>query len=155
MIHDLNIQGSSAHRALFPGSENRPSRVHKVHVGFVRFFCPWIVKSLDREMPYPPHLLKHDNRHVSGNHLDVRVGTGYVLDHCQFPTKTPRLGLLDLNPTCLEMAAKRLARFQPTIFRANALEPIHIGAPRVRLHRIDLSAALPARHHSHQNHRFG
>ena len=81
-------------------------------------------------MPYPPHLLKHDNRHVSGNHLDIGVGTGYFLDHCQFPTKTPRLGLLDLNPTCLEMALKRLARFQPTIFRANALEPIHLDAPR-------------------------
>ncbi len=102
-----------------------------------------------------PHLLKYDNRHVSGNHLGIGVGTGYFLDHCQFPTKTPRLGLLDLNPTCLEMALKRLARFQPTIFRANALEPIHIGAPRVRLLRPELSTALSARDHSHKSHRPG
>ena len=36
-------------------------------------------------------LLDHYNQHVSGNHLDVGVGTGYLLDNCQFPVHDPTL----------------------------------------------------------------
>jgi hypothetical protein len=30
-------------------------------------------------------IVEHYNLHVSANHLDVGVGTGYFLDHCTFP----------------------------------------------------------------------
>jgi ubiquinone/menaquinone biosynthesis C-methylase UbiE len=71
-------------------------------------------------------LLRMYNDHVTANHLDVGVGTGYLLDHCQFPVDRPRIGLLDLNSSCLEVAAERISRFHPSQFQANVLVPIEI-----------------------------
>lgn len=51
--------------------------------------------------------------HVSANHLDVGVGTGYFLDRCTFPAPRPRLALMDLNPARLEVASRRVSRFEP------------------------------------------
>lgn len=36
------------------------------------------------------------NTHVSANHLDVGVGTGYFLDRCRYPATKPRVALMDL-----------------------------------------------------------
>ena len=72
------------------------------------------------------HLLSHYHHMVTSNHLDVGVGTGYFLDRCRFPTDRPRIGLMDLNPTCLETARRRIARYQPEVYRANVLEPIRL-----------------------------
>jgi hypothetical protein len=36
-------------------------------------------------------LIEHYNRHVTSNHLDVGVGTGYFLDRCRFPSAAPRV----------------------------------------------------------------
>lgn len=74
------------------------------------------------------HILKLYNQHVSANHLDVGVGTGYFIDHCKFPTTNPRLGLMDINRNCLNVAGKRLARYSPEIYHRNVLEPIEIDA---------------------------
>jgi SAM-dependent methyltransferase len=63
-------------------------------------------------------------RHLSTNHLEVGVGTGYFLDRSQFPRSEPRLALLDLSPDCLRRTAGRLSRYAPEVYRANALEPI-------------------------------
>ncbi|MDP6553066.1 MAG: class I SAM-dependent methyltransferase [Pirellulaceae bacterium] len=71
-------------------------------------------------------LLRMYNDDISANHLDVGVGTGYLLDHCRFPAERPRIGLLDLNATCLQTAAQRIARYQPMQFQANVLMPIEI-----------------------------
>ena len=72
----------------------------------------------------------HDlyNEHVSANHLDVGVATGSILDHCRFPTPKPRLGLMDLNPNSLQVASRRLARYNPECYLRNVLEPIEIDA---------------------------
>ena len=72
------------------------------------------------------HLLELYNAHVSANHLDVGVGTGYLLDHCRFPVTQPRVGLLDLNAACLQTASARIARYHPELFQANVLAPIKI-----------------------------
>ena len=74
-------------------------------------------------------IVEHYNAHVSANHLDVGVGTGYFLDHCRFPA-TPRLALMDVNPNCLEVAAPRVERYAPEVYRANVLEPIELGVPK-------------------------
>ena len=74
-------------------------------------------------------IVEHYDAHVSANHLDVGVGTGYFLDHCRFPAP-PRIALMDLNPNCLEVAARRVARYAPEIYRADVFEPIVIQAPR-------------------------
>ena len=76
-----------------------------------------------------PKQLQHYERHVSANHLDVGVGSGYFLDRCHFPSTPPRVALLDLNPTALEFAAQRIARYKPERYRRNVLEPFTINAP--------------------------
>lgn len=75
-----------------------------------------------------PRIQQHYDAHISGNHLDVGVGTGYFLDHARFPTPEPRLALMDLNDQCLEVTARALTRFQPEVYRANVLDPITVDA---------------------------
>jgi 2-polyprenyl-3-methyl-5-hydroxy-6-metoxy-1,4-benzoquinol methylase len=69
------------------------------------------------------------NRHVTDNHLDVGVGTGYFLDRCRFPSDHPRLALMDLNPNCLHAAGSRVARYRPEMYRTNVLDPIDRNIP--------------------------
>jgi hypothetical protein len=69
-------------------------------------------------------LRAHYDANLSANHLDVGVGTGYYLDRCRFPTPTPRLVLMDLNPNSLEHAGARAARYAPELLRRNVLAPI-------------------------------
>ena len=76
-----------------------------------------------------PHLLDHYNRHVSGKHLEVGVGTGYLLDNCRFPATEPTIALMDLNPNPLQFTSARLRRYRPTTYLANVWEPIRIDMP--------------------------
>lgn len=69
-------------------------------------------------------LLEHYNRHVTDNHLDVGVGSGYFPDKCKFPSERPRVGLMDLNESSLRFAATRILRYSPSSFQCNVLEPI-------------------------------
>jgi hypothetical protein len=66
------------------------------------------------------------NEHVSGNHMDVGVGTGYFLDKCRFPTDIPTLALVDLNPNSLQTTAKRLGKYKPVTYTANILDPLEV-----------------------------
>jgi ubiquinone/menaquinone biosynthesis C-methylase UbiE len=72
----------------------------------------------------------HYNAHVTANHLDVGVGTGYFLDRCRFPTATPRIALMDLNPNTLAAASRRIARYEPETYRRNVLDPIALDGRR-------------------------
>ena len=74
-----------------------------------------------------PTLLARYNRFVSGNHLDVGVGSGYFLDHCRFPTATPRVALMDLNENSLAHTAHRIRRYNPECYRRNVLEDMSVG----------------------------
>ncbi len=76
-----------------------------------------------------PRILRHYDAHVSDNHLDVGVGTGFFLDRCRFPSGAPRVALMDLNPAALGHAAARIARYKPEQHRRNVLEPIALDAP--------------------------
>lgn len=69
-------------------------------------------------------LLDNYNENVSGKHLDVGVGTGYLLDKCQFPITEPEITLLDLNQNSLDVTAKRIGRHQPNSYRHNVFEPM-------------------------------
>ena len=77
-----------------------------------------------------PQLLALYDRHITGNHLEVGVGTGYYLDRCRFPVSQPRLVLLDMNPNSLAATARRVARYQPRVVQANALEPFPVEDDR-------------------------
>lgn len=69
----------------------------------------------------PSHLiLDFYNKHITGNHLDVGVGTGYFLDKCTFPTE-PRITIMDISPDSLKATAKRIARYNPAKYTANLL----------------------------------
>lgn len=71
-------------------------------------------------------ILAFYNDHISANHLDVGVGTGYFLDKCNFPT-SPRIMLLDINGTNLRRAAQRIRRYKPATHQANVLDPVDLG----------------------------
>ena len=75
-------------------------------------------------------LVAHYNKHLSGNHLDVGVGTGYFLEKCKFPTSTPRVALMDANVEALEYASRRIRRLKPEVYRRNVLEPISLDADK-------------------------
>lgn len=69
-------------------------------------------------------MLQHYSRHVSANHLDVGVGSGYFVDCCRFPSEDPRVALMDLNRDALSFAAQRISPRRVEIHHANVLEPI-------------------------------
>lgn len=64
------------------------------------------------------------DRHVTGEHLEAGVGTGYFLDRARFPVPSPRILLLDLNANCLEATRTRIRRYGPETLRCSLLEPI-------------------------------
>lgn len=68
----------------------------------------------------------HYNKHITANHLDVGVGTGYFLDRSRFSTSSPRIALMDLNQSTLDFASRRLARYNPETYRRNVLQAISI-----------------------------
>lgn len=73
-------------------------------------------------------LVRHYNEYITANHLDVGVGTGFFLDTCRFPSKKPRIGLLDINQNTLEFASRRISRYAPETYTHNVLEPIPVDS---------------------------
>ncbi len=68
----------------------------------------------------------YDNN-ISGNHLEIGVGSGFLLDRCRFPVASPNVALLDLNENSLEVTENRIKRYAPVSFRRNVLESFSIG----------------------------
>jgi SAM-dependent methyltransferase len=71
----------------------------------------------------PARLLDLYAENVSTNHLEVGVGTGYLLDRSRFPAEDPRITLMDLNTGPLEFTASRLERYAPQVHQASVLSP--------------------------------
>jgi 2-polyprenyl-3-methyl-5-hydroxy-6-metoxy-1,4-benzoquinol methylase len=93
----------------------------------------WVVLGISNRFIWKcptPGLEAHYNKHLSANHLDVGVGTGYFLDRCRFPSSKPRVALMDLNPEALAFTAQRIARYKPETYLRNVLEPIASDAER-------------------------
>lgn len=63
---------------------------------------------------------------ASDNHLDVGVGTGYLLDACRFPSRHPRITILDLNRNSLHVTRRRIVRYRPRPCLADVLAPLPI-----------------------------
>jgi SAM-dependent methyltransferase len=61
--------------------------------------------------------------HLSADHLEAGVGTGFFLDRAA-PLRFDRLALVDINRHCLDRAGRRLARFNPALYQVNLLAPI-------------------------------
>jgi hypothetical protein len=91
----------------------------------------WLVLGLSNRLIWrcpTQGLVAHYDRHVTANHLDAGVGTGYFLDCCRFPSMAPRVALMDLNLNALGFAARRIARYKPETYVRNVLEPIPFDA---------------------------
>ncbi|HYV43728.1 MAG TPA: class I SAM-dependent methyltransferase [Myxococcaceae bacterium] len=90
----------------------------------------WFVLGVSNRLMWrcpTPKLLELYQRHVTGRHMDVGVGTGYYLDKVRFPTPEPVIALVDLSPFSLEYAARRIARYRPTTHRADVLAPFQVN----------------------------
>lgn len=79
-------------------------------------------------------------RHISANHLEVGVGTGFLLRRALSQRKHDRLAFMDLSEACLERSQKRLAAYQPELYRHNLLQPITQEIPQ--FHSIALNSVL-------------
>ena len=86
--------------------------------------CRWIWRCPS------PQILAHYQSQVSGNHLDVGVGSGYFLDKVRFRTAHPRIVLMDMNASSLAYCAKRIRRYQPKTLQRNVLEKIMFEGER-------------------------
>ena len=73
-----------------------------------------------------PKLMTHFNNHITSNHLDIGVGTGYFLDKCRFPSPKVRIALMDLNQNSLNETSARIERYNPVEYRLNVLEDIKL-----------------------------
>ena len=62
---------------------------------------------------------------ISNNHLEIGVGTAYLLQGILSEEYKPRLALMDLNKNCLTKAAKKLEDFMPETYLQNVLDPIN------------------------------
>ncbi|AOP35534.1 methyltransferase [Leptospira tipperaryensis] len=75
----------------------------------------------------PQNMVQLYNKHLSANHLDIGVGTGYLLQKAKFPVVKPKISVMDLNANSLMEARKRLSDLagEFNAYRANILEPIN------------------------------
>ncbi|MGI9301359.1 MAG: class I SAM-dependent methyltransferase, partial [Gammaproteobacteria bacterium] len=85
-------------------------------VGLYKFVNPFIWRCPTERLL----ALYRDN--TSKNHLEIGIGTGCLLSST-LTAPPQRLALMDLNAACLRKSARRLARFAPTIYQHNILEP--------------------------------
>ncbi|WP_022948586.1 class I SAM-dependent methyltransferase [Methylohalobius crimeensis] len=105
----------------------RPAAGHTIYSPRILRVYDWFVLGLSNRLIWKcptRRLARHYDRHVTGNHLDVGIGTGYFLDKCRFPTPSPRVALMDLNRNSLDFTSRRIARYTPEIYRCDLLEPI-------------------------------
>src|SRR5687767_11187497 len=66
----------------------------------------------------------HYKKYASSNHLEVGVGTGFLLNRVVFDTTAPRVGLMDLSSACLLKTKRKVSRYAPETYLQNLLEPI-------------------------------
>ena len=116
--------------------EDEKTRVNaaiSLYSRYVLFHYDWFILGINCRFLWgcpSGRILDLYNRHVSANHLDVGVGTGYFMDKCRFPSAAPRLALMDLSPNSLRSAAKRLERYRPEVYQRNVLEGFPKDIPR-------------------------
>ncbi|MBM3544633.1 MAG: class I SAM-dependent methyltransferase [Alphaproteobacteria bacterium] len=126
------------------------ARAHAVYTPLNLYFYDLLVHGLSNHLAWrcPTRRLSAlYEANLSGNHLEAGVGTGFFLDHTG-EGRIGRLVLLDINRHCLDCAARRLARFNPTLVQANLLAPIATSlAPFDSVSLTYVLHCLPGRMH--------
>ncbi len=103
-------------------------RGHAVYTKRSLGFYDWWVLNFSNRLIWccPTDFIEsHYRGHISDNHLEVGVGTGYFLEKT-LPEGEPKVALLDINPECLKYTADRLEQYRPEIYEENVLEPIDL-----------------------------
>ena len=67
---------------------------------------------------------------LSDNHLEIGVGTGFLLDRSNPSKNHLRLSLMDLNKRCLEKSVARLERYSPGDYQRNIMHPLKLNNKR-------------------------
>ncbi|MGH6866707.1 MAG: methyltransferase type 12 [Methyloceanibacter sp.] len=107
------------------------ARAHAIYTPFLLSFYDLAVHGLSNPFAWEcptERLFALYRANLSANHLEAGVGTGLFLDRVG-DASLERLVLLDINQHCLERAARRLARFRPSLRQANLLAPIEPALP--------------------------
>jgi len=93
----------------------------------LKMYDDWILGVNVSHWQCPTELLLEEyNKHISTDHLDVGVGTGYYLDLCTFPEdkETPRIAIMDMAEKSIAETSKRIERYSPEVIWGNVLEPL-------------------------------
>ncbi len=110
------------------------SDVERGHAAYTKrslaFYDWWVLGFSNKRIWKCPteKLLELYRSHITDNHLEVGVGTGYFLEHA-LPEGEPRVGLLDINRDCLDRAYQRIADFRPEIYQEDVLDPLDFSVP--------------------------
>lgn len=105
--------------------------LEKGYVAYTRrslAFYDWWVLGVSNKLIWKcptDEILELYEAHLSDNHLEVGVGTGYFLEK-MLPEGKPRVGLLDINRDCLEVTSARISDYRPEIHQENVLEPLEL-----------------------------
>ncbi|AJE84352.1 methyltransferase NorI [Streptomyces albus] len=100
-------------------------------------YNPWTLRAYDATVATTcrmfwgcprPELLALYGRNIGARHLDIGVGSGYLLDRCRGADGPRAVTLFDLNPNCLAYTAKRLDRYEVATARGTVLEPFPLPA---------------------------
>lgn len=106
------------------------SRAHAIYTPFMLSVYDVLVHGLSNRFAWrcpTRRLLDLYRAHLSADHLEAGVGTGFFVDHAR-RAAFDRLILLDINRHCLDRAGSRLAHFNPVLRQVNLLDPIEIDA---------------------------
>ena len=98
----------------------------------LRLYDAWVLGISNRfawRCPTRGVLLPYYREHAGKRHLDVGVGTGYYLAHAGFAADQ-QVALLDLNPTSLHTAARRMGLAHHGLYAADVMQPLALpGQP--------------------------
>lgn len=111
-------------------TKDAPAAGQAVYSPAVLGVYDWLVLGLSNHLVWrcPTAALRRlYDRNVSDRHIDIGVGTGYFLDRAGWPTLSPSITLVDLNPNSLAAASRRIRRYAPDAVTANALEALPVG----------------------------
>lgn len=108
------------------------AKAHAIYTPAMLSFYDMLVHGLSNRFAWrcpTEALIELYRDNVSANHLEAGIGTGFFIDRSG-RTRFDRLVLLDINRHCLEMAARRLARFKPQLVQASLFDPLpRMGPP--------------------------
>jgi ubiquinone/menaquinone biosynthesis C-methylase UbiE len=102
---------------------------HAGQAGYTRSFLPFYdLVVMNYTLPVlwrcsKKRLRRLYDENASARHLDIGVGSGYLINKCHFPSDAPEITLMDMNPNSLEFTARRIRRYSPETHQGNVLEP--------------------------------